>query len=125
MSTQANLMQSCFIFSSFPIILNRLQTIVTDQNPVSFGNVDVKLAVFFLFFFLGFWKCKSLNIFCMFSINNQTAEEEIRKTKEKMFYSSSKFCCKRKLAARFSFFSQAKKACITSPSGNPSSFSCN
>lgn len=37
-------------------------------------------------------------------------------------YSSSHVCCSRKLAARFSFFSQAKYAWMTKPSGNPSAF---
>lgn len=41
---------------------------------------------------------------------------------KKSLQSSSKFCCRRKLAARFSFFSQAKYAWITSPSGNPNAF---
>lgn len=65
----------------FTIILNWLQTIVTDQNPVSFvTNEDV---VWAHFYFFGFWKCKTFNIFWGPQLNNQTAEEVIRKNKQK------------------------------------------
>ena len=40
-------------------------------------------------------------------------------------HSSSNVCWSRKLAARFSFFSHAKYAWMTSPSGKPRAFNCN
>lgn len=112
----------------FLLLSNHLKPITNNSWSTSsvIGKWRCRTSLCFWFFLV--FGSANINIFWLFQQSNSGGRRKRtnKQTKKRSnFYSSSKFCCKRKLAAMFSFFSQAKKACITSPSGKPSSFSCN